>query len=86
MIFLLVGVSAYRLRAEIGAHVAIVLLALATTAIVLAFFAVDTLRNSPETFVAIVVIAGLAVVLDLVWKRVRGGPETPTDISTPQSA
>ena len=76
VIFLLVGISAYRLRAEIGAHVAIVLLALAATAIVLAFFAVDTLRNAPETFVAIVAIAGLAVVLDLVWKRVRGPART----------
>ena len=83
MIFLLVGISAYRLRAEIGANLAIVLLALATTAIVLAFFAVDTLRNSPETFVAIVAIAGLAVVLDLVWKRVRGAPEGPTETSAP---
>ena len=85
MIFLLVGISAYRLRAEIGANVAIVLLALATTAIVLAFFAVDTLRNSPETFIAIIAIAGLAVVLDLVWKRVRG-PPTRRSISAQQSA
>ena len=85
MIFLLVGISAYRLRAEIGAHVAIVLLALAATAIVLAFFAVDTLQNAPETFIAIVAIAGLAVVLDLVWKRVRGEPDSPADLSAPQS-
>ena len=45
-----------------------------STAVVLAFFAVDTLRNAPETFVAIIGIARLAVVLDLVWKRVRGEP------------
>lgn len=45
------------------------LLGMAATAIVLVFFAIDTLRNAPETFVA---IAALAVVLDLVWKRVRG--------------
>jgi amino acid transporter len=77
MIFLLVGISAFRLRAEIGAQVAIVLLALATTAIVLVFFAVDTLRNAPETFTAIVAIALLAVVLDLIWKRVRGTPDPP---------
>jgi hypothetical protein len=30
---------------------------------------VDTLRDEPETFVAIVGIALLAVVLDAVWKR-----------------
>ena len=45
---------------------------MAATAIVLVFFAIDTVRNAPETFVAIVAIAALAVVLDLVWKRMRG--------------
>jgi hypothetical protein len=48
-----------------------VLLGLAATVTVLGFFAVDTLRNAPETFTAIVAITFLAVVLDLVWKRVR---------------
>ena len=47
------------------------LAAIAVTATVLAFFAVDTLRNAPETFTAIVAIALLSVVLDLVWKRSR---------------
>lgn len=72
MIFLLVGASGYRLRTETGAIGAVVLVGMAATAIVLVFFAVDTVRNAPETFVAIVAIAALAVVLDLVWKRVRG--------------
>ena len=49
--------------------------------VVLGFFAVDTLRNAPETFTAIVATAALAVLLDLVWKRVRdrrgGSPEQP---------
>jgi hypothetical protein len=44
------------------------------TAIVLGFFAVDTLRNAPETFGAIVGMTLLAVVLDFVWKRVRDRP------------
>ena len=48
-----------------------VLAAIAATAVVLAFFAVDTLRNAPETFAAIVGITLLAVVLDAAWKRVR---------------
>jgi len=39
--------------------------------IVLAFFAVDTLRNDPATFVATLAIALLAVVLDFAWKRGR---------------
>jgi hypothetical protein len=39
---------------------------------VLVFFAVDTARNAPETFAAILAITALAVVLDTTWKRVRG--------------
>jgi hypothetical protein len=61
----------------------IVLIALAATATVLVFFAVATLRNAPETFPAIVAIAVLAVVLDLVWKRIR--PEQPAEASSVQS-
>ena len=72
VIFLLVGVSAFRLRAETGSLAIIVLTAIATTAVVLVFFAVDILRNAPETFAAIVGVTALSVVLDLVWKRVRG--------------
>jgi amino acid transporter len=78
VIFLLVGVAAYRLRVEIGALTAVVLAAIALTALVLAFFAIDTLRNSPETFTAIVVITVLAVLLDTVWKRVRQEPPPAT--------
>ena len=71
LIFLLVGVTGYRRRADTGSLAVVVLAAIAATAVVLAFFAVDTLRNAPETFAAIVGIALLAVVLDAVWKRVR---------------
>ena len=56
VIFLLVGVAAYRRRADTGANAVIVLAGIAATAVVLAFFAVDTLRNAPETFIAIVAI------------------------------
>jgi amino acid transporter len=75
VVFLLVGVSAFRLRAEIEARAALVVVGVAATAVVLVFFAVDTVRNAPETFAAILVIAVLAVVLDTVWKRVRGPEE-----------
>jgi threonine/homoserine/homoserine lactone efflux protein len=58
---------------------------MAATAIVLVFFGIDTLRNDPETFVAIVCVAGLAVVLDLVWKRIRGPQQDPTESSSAPS-
>jgi hypothetical protein len=71
LIFLLVGVAGYRRRADTGSLAVVVLAAIAATAVVLVFFAVDTLRNAPETFAAIVGITLLAVVLDAAWKRVR---------------
>jgi amino acid transporter len=75
IIFLLVGIAGYRRRADTGSQAVIVLAAIAVTAIVLVFFAIDTVRNAPETFAAIVGIALLAVILDSVWKRSRGVPE-----------
>ncbi len=45
----------------------------------LAFFAVDTFRNAPETFIAIVAITLLAVALDFMWKRIRGAPTVDPD-------
>ena len=71
VVFLLVGLAGYRLRSVTGASVLVVLLGLAATAIVLGFFAVDTLRNAPETFGAIVGMTLLAVAMDVVWKRFR---------------
>ena len=68
-IFLLVGIAGYRRRHEIGANAAIVLAAITVTAVVLAFFAVDTLRNAPETFTAIIAIGLLSIILDFIWKR-----------------
>lgn len=86
VIFFLVGIAAYRLRTEIGARAPVVLAAIGATAVVLVFFAVDTLRNAPETFSAIVAIAALAVVLDLVWKRVRPSePTTSKPLAAPPS-
>jgi peptidoglycan/LPS O-acetylase OafA/YrhL len=68
---------------------AITIAAIGVAAVVLAFFAVDTLRNDPWTLVAIVVIAVLAVVLDTVWKRrapgVGPGPESgPLPVAAPR--
>jgi amino acid transporter len=86
VVFLLVGLAGYRRRSETGASAAIVLLGMAATAIVLGFFAVDTLRNAPETFGAIVGMTLLAVGLDIVWKRVRDRPGGASDERVTQAA
>jgi amino acid transporter len=83
VIFLIVGLAALRLRTEIGASTPVVLAAITVTVVVLAFFAVDTVRNAPETFAAIVAITVLSVVLDLLWKRARGPLPPATDPGTP---
>ena len=70
-VFLLVAIAGYRRRADTGANAAIVLAAIAVTAAVLAFFAVDTARNEPATFVAILALAALAVVFNVVWAHPR---------------
>jgi amino acid transporter len=85
VIFLLVGIAALRTRDETGASVPIVLCAIGLTAVVLVFFALDTLRNSPETFTAIVVLTVAAVLLDFVWKRVRGQPRASGEASAQQA-
>jgi len=61
--------AGYRRRADTGSNAAVVLAAIAVAAVVLAFFAVDTVRNDPGTFGAIVGIAILSVVLDAVFRR-----------------
>ena len=42
MIFVLVGIAGYRRRRDTGSNSAIVVVAIAVTAVVLGFFAVDT--------------------------------------------
>jgi amino acid transporter len=71
MIFLLVGIAGYRRRTDTGSNAAVILAAIGVTGIVLVAFAVDTLRNAPETFSAIVGIAALSVALDALWKWAR---------------
>jgi len=74
--FALICVAGFRRRKETRSKPAVVLLALGVSATVLGFFAVDTLRNDPETFVAIILVTLLAIVLDY-WtqSRNRRGPD-----------
>ena len=80
IVFLLVGVAGYRLRSETGASAAFVLVGMAAIVVVLGFFAVDTLRNDPETFTAMLGMTLLAVALDAVWKRSRGPADAPPEL------
>jgi L-asparagine transporter-like permease len=74
-VFVLVGMAGWRRRADTGANPVLTLAAIAVAAIVFVFFAIDTLRNDPATFVAIVLIGLLAVVLDFLVKRGRSSAD-----------
>jgi hypothetical protein len=50
--------------------------------LVLVGFSVDTLRNAPRTFTAMILLGVLAVVLDAIWQAPGGGgtaAERPQD-------
>jgi hypothetical protein len=81
-VFVLVALAGYRRRHDTGANAVIAVAAIGVSAIVLVFFAVDTLRNDPATFVATLAIVLLAVVLDLVWKRHRAAGEQNSAAAT----
>jgi amino acid transporter len=84
VVFLVVGFGGLRLRRETGSKAWLILLTMAATAVVLVLFGIDTARNAPQTFTAMVVLIVLAVVLDLVWKRFRG--ESPREREAPAPA
>jgi amino acid transporter len=71
MVFMVVGYAGLRLRSETGSKAWVIVLTMAATAFVLVMFGIDTARNSPQTFTAMIVLLVLAVVLDAVWKRLR---------------
>ena len=78
IVFLVVGLSGLRLRHETGSKAWVILLTMTATAVVLVLFGIDTARNAPQTFIAMIGLVVLAIVLDLVWKRIRARRhETP---------
>jgi amino acid transporter len=70
-IFLITSLAALRLRQETASNMWVILVAIIATAFVLVVFGVQTLREAPQTFAAMVGILALAVVLDLIWSRIR---------------
>ncbi|WP_137875763.1 APC family permease [Rhodococcus sp. Q] len=70
-IFMVTSIGAFRLRKDIGANTSILVVGIVLTAVVLAVFAVQTLRTSPQTFAGMVAILALAAILELVWDRLR---------------
>jgi amino acid transporter len=73
VVFTFITAGHLRVRGETGASTPLLIVAIATTVVVLVSFAVTTLVDEPGTAVALVVILVLSIVLDLAWKRARAG-------------
>jgi amino acid transporter len=71
LVFALVTTGHLRVRDETGANPGLLVLAIASTAVVLFTFAVTTLVDEPGTIVTILVILALSVFVDVGWKRSR---------------
>jgi amino acid transporter len=71
VIFTLVGVGAMRLRHETGSSLAVLVVAVVSTLVVLVMFGVDTARNEPRTFVAMILAGVIATGLEFAWKARR---------------
>jgi amino acid transporter len=69
VVFLLVAGAGWARRRETGSNAAIILVSMAMIVVVLAFFFVDTIRNSPETFGAMIGVGVVAIVLDALCRR-----------------
>jgi len=71
VIFTVTSIAAFRLRARIAASAWLLVTGITLTVVVLVVFAVQTVRTAPQTFVAMIAVLVLAVVLDLIWTRIR---------------
>jgi amino acid transporter len=80
MVFLLVALAGWRRRVDTNSNSILVAAAIAVTAIVLGFFAVDTAQNAPDTFLAIILLALLAVVLDAVFRQRQPPAASPVPV------
>lgn len=75
IVFSTVTVGHLRLYRETGAKPVILVIALIATLGTLLVFCTTTLVDEPVTAIALVVIIALAILADLLWKRIRKGRE-----------
>ncbi len=84
VVFTVVTLGHLRIRRETGAQLWLLVLAELTTVVVLVAFAATTLVDEPGTAVAFVVIIGLGVAMDLIWKsRGTGSQGEPQEVREP---
>ncbi|HEX5945660.1 MAG TPA: APC family permease [Acidimicrobiales bacterium] len=76
-VFGMIATAHLRVRDETGASTWLLVLAVLSTVIVLATFALTTLVEEPATAAALLVILALSIVADVAWKRARQRGRVP---------
>jgi amino acid transporter len=76
-VFGMIATAHLRVRHETGASAWLLVLAVLSTVIVLATFALTTLVEEPGTAAALLVILALSILTDLTWKRARQRGRVP---------
>ena len=71
LIFTLITAAHLRVRADTGASLPILVIAIAAAGVVLLTFVFTTLIHEPASMVTLLVILGLSAALDFGWKRAR---------------
>lgn len=71
LVFSAVTIAHFKTYRETGANLIVLIVALIATLGTFVIFTTTTLVNEPKTAIALVVIIVAAVLLDLVWKRIR---------------
>ena len=77
MIFTLITAAHLRVRAETGANIVMLVLAITAAAVVLVTFIVNDLIHEPASLVALILILVISILLDLIWKQRHAGGARP---------
>ena len=76
-VFAMIATAHLRVRDETGASAWLLVLAVLSTVIVLATFALTTLVEEPATAIALLAILALSIAADAMWKRTRDRERAP---------
>jgi amino acid transporter len=80
-VFAMIATAHLRVRDEKGASAWLLVLAVLSTVIVLATFALTTLVEEPATAIALLAILALSIAADATWKRTRDRGRAPSTAS-----
>jgi amino acid transporter len=77
LIFTFITAAHFRVRSETGANTAVLVLAIASAAVVLVTFVFTSLIHEPASIITLLAILLLSIALDLGWKRRGAGRSRP---------